>query len=169
MKKLNYLLTNNPDKINGLKKLNINILKNINLEYEPNPFNHLYLKSKTLYGHDLNKTNTEINNYNLPFEPIKPFEPYNLENLKRFVYCASYYIPIKPYHNNFLLSPDIIKKLNIKDKKSNNLYYLNDDIVKKYNINDPYWFKVNCYDISTIGLYFIEYTNPYNSNEKITL
>ena len=33
--------------------------------------------------YDLNKTKIEINNYNLPFEPIKPFEPYNLENFKK--------------------------------------------------------------------------------------
>jgi 3,4-dihydroxy 2-butanone 4-phosphate synthase / GTP cyclohydrolase II len=164
------LLTNNPDKINGLKNLNIKILKTENLEYIPNPFNYLYLKSKTVYGHDLNKTDLDINNYNLPFNPIKPFEPFNLKNIKRFIYCASYYIPLKPFKNNFVLNDKYINLLNINLKKPNNLYKLTNDQINKFNIYEPYWFKVNLfYDISTnLDYIVLEYHNPYSNSDDIT-
>ena len=47
------LLTNNPDKINGLINENIKIKDVESIEYEPNPFNQAYLISKMQTGHIL--------------------------------------------------------------------------------------------------------------------
>lgn len=92
------LLTNNPDKINGLKKLGLNIVGHETIEFKPNATNLFYLRSKQKYGHLLQETQEE-----LPFpchkELIKPFQPYKLPHLNRFIHCSSYYLPIldKPH------------------------------------------------------------------------
>jgi len=87
------LLTNNPDKIEGLKNLGLNILRNESLEFKPNATNLFYLRSKQKYGHLLKETEQE-----LPFpcdkELIKPFQPYNLPKINRFIHCSTYYLPI---------------------------------------------------------------------------
>jgi len=40
------LMTNNPDKINAMKELNINIISTGEIEFKPNPFNSDYLAAK---------------------------------------------------------------------------------------------------------------------------
>lgn len=157
------LLTNNPDKINGLKNLGIQIKKTQELEFIPNPFNQLYLKSKTEYGHLLNKTDIPEKKFNFPYETIPPFEPYHLPNKKRFIYCASYYIPIRPYKNRYILSSEDIETLNITVKHPENIYTLLDNVDKKYKQQNPYWFQVHLYfDVSSnLDYIMLEYKNPY--------
>ena len=45
------LLTNNPDKIEAMKSMNINVMATGEIEFKPNPFNQSYLKAKAKSGH----------------------------------------------------------------------------------------------------------------------
>lgn len=165
------LLSNNPDKISAFKKHNIKLLRTENIEFIPNSYNKSYLVSKNKYGHILKKTNSITPEYSLPVKPIEPFEPYHLENLKRFIYCASYYIPIKIFDNHVLLNDLEAKKVNIEILNKNNLYCLPNKIINNINIKPSYWFRVNLfYEISTnLDYIVLEYKNPYNdcSNDPI--
>ena len=46
-------MTNNPDKINAMKSLGINIISTGEIEFKPNPFNSDYLAAKAKSGHFL--------------------------------------------------------------------------------------------------------------------
>ena len=50
------LLTNNPDKINGLQKMGVRVDSVESIEIEPGPFNQAYLISKEQTGHILFQT-----------------------------------------------------------------------------------------------------------------
>jgi 3,4-dihydroxy 2-butanone 4-phosphate synthase/GTP cyclohydrolase II len=54
------LLTNNPDKINAMKNMNIEIISTCEIEFKPNPFNQMYLIAKAASGHNLVQTKTKI-------------------------------------------------------------------------------------------------------------
>ena len=47
------LMTNNPDKINAMKQLNLNIKGTSQIEFKPNIFNEGYLCAKEKSGHKL--------------------------------------------------------------------------------------------------------------------
>ena len=145
------LLTNNPDKINGLRDNGITIKSIEAIEIKPNLFNIHYLISKKKSGHLLQKTdkteqflNTDI--FKLPFSPIKPFLPYSIEKCKRFIYTSSYYLPIGHMDNLVLVDKEI---------NNDNIFSINNNSISKSNlIKDngelikPIWFNVNVlYDI----------------------
>jgi GTP cyclohydrolase II len=93
------LLTNNPDKVHGMKMYNVNIDDIKSIEFEPNPYNRSYLVSKEAYGHALSKTNSHQYNHNLISHPllyplIAPFKMRALSN-PRYYHVASYYLPIQ--------------------------------------------------------------------------
>lgn len=46
------------------------------IEFLPNQFNLNYLDSKSKSGHNLSLTKISVKNFNFPFDPIEPFEPY---------------------------------------------------------------------------------------------
>jgi len=54
------LLTNNPDKIDGLKDLKINVIKTQSIEFTPNIYNRSYLISKERTGHLLKSIKDDI-------------------------------------------------------------------------------------------------------------
>ena len=54
------LLTNNPDKINAMKNMNIEIIPTCEIEFKPNPFNQMYLIAKAASGHNLVQTKIKI-------------------------------------------------------------------------------------------------------------
>ena len=84
------LMTNNPDKINGLKQLGLNVFSIETIEYTPNIFNRKYLMSKQKSGHNLSKLNTFIGNYDMKSKyKCKPFEPYHLKNCTRYIHVSS--------------------------------------------------------------------------------
>jgi len=91
------LLTNNPDKVAALRAQGIRVSRAEPLEVEPSPFNLAYLTSKATCGrHHLKRpTLTKVLRAPLP-EPITPFRPRALPAANRFIYVASYYLPIKP-------------------------------------------------------------------------
>lgn len=147
------LLSNNPDKINGLLNLGVKIKNSESIEYQPNIFNQSYLISKKKMGHKLNDVEIKIkkNKYSVP-ESIELFDPYYLKNNNRYIYCASYYIPIRPVDNWILLKPEQIfkfKDLNLRQNIYNKyLFKIDDKVIEEKNIYNPYWFKVNLfYDI----------------------
>ena len=133
-KKFN-LLTNNPDKINKLKNLGINVNKIVSIEYKPNNFNRKYLTSKKKTGHKLTLTH-DTNLLQIVQPSIKPFEPYHLPQ-KRFVHCSSYYLPIQPV-NNYIIKRNISDN-DIFIKTNDNKYLVKSDQLI------PYWFKVYVY------------------------
>lgn len=47
------LLTNNPDKVEAMKALNLNVISTGEIEFRPNPFNQSYLIAKSKSGHML--------------------------------------------------------------------------------------------------------------------
>lgn len=98
------VLTNNPDKVDALRNQGLVVAGTEALEFEPSPFNLAYLTSKAAGGHILKRpTETEVKRA-LPPEPVIPFKPHALASAKRFIYSASYFLPMKPVDNDILLT-----------------------------------------------------------------
>jgi 3,4-dihydroxy 2-butanone 4-phosphate synthase/GTP cyclohydrolase II len=98
------VLTNNPDKVNGLREQGLKVVRTETLEFEPSPFNLAYLVSKSKSGHQLKKVEVRGFTNALPPEPVVPFTPHVLEDAQRFVYSASYFLPIKPVDDDIVLT-----------------------------------------------------------------
>ncbi|CAF1562875.1 unnamed protein product [Adineta ricciae] len=98
------LLTNNPDKIQALTKSGLCILRTEALQFEPSPYNVAYLISKQDNGHTLRYPNHTIHQRKTAPHPVQPFKPFAVPNAQRFVYCASYYLPMKPIDNEIVLT-----------------------------------------------------------------
>ena len=169
------LLTNNPDKINGLIKLGLRVSKTETIEYNPNPFNRSYLLSKQKTGHILSKLDELIEKFELEHKCV-PFEPYHLENCSRYIHVSSYYLPIKPIDNKIILTiskyEDFISKLGrnypyVRIPNDKVLIEIDDEISSQFPklASNPYWFKVNCfYDISTNNdVLILEYGDTKNN------
>lgn len=98
------VLTNNPDKVNALKELGLPVAGTEALEYEPSPFNLAYLTSKAAAGHILSRPAESALRRALPPEPVVPFKPHALEGAQRFIFAASYFLPVKPVDDEILLT-----------------------------------------------------------------
>jgi 3,4-dihydroxy 2-butanone 4-phosphate synthase / GTP cyclohydrolase II len=162
------LLTNNPDKIEKFKSLELCLNKVETIEITPNPFNQQYLHSKEKYGHILYQTKTKVTKYIIPHKKVEPFKPYALSNAERFIHVSSYYLPIKPTWGKVLISSDEFSLLKSMypdtdfpfQALNEESYYVQ---VSEDIINDnpdllckPYWFKVNVfYDIVTHSDYLL--------------
>lgn len=105
------VLTNNPDKVDALKSQGIVVAGTEALEFEPSPFNLAYLTSKAAGGHILTRPSETKVKRALPPEPVIPFKPYALPEAKRFIYSASYFLPMKPVDNDILLTDAQFKEL----------------------------------------------------------
>eukprot|EP00055_Hartaetosiga_balthica_P003092 m.6423 g.6423 ORF g.6423 m.6423 type:complete len:846 (-) comp2594_c0_seq1:51-2588(-) len=152
------LMTNNPDKIKGFEEVGLTLESIHGIEIEPSPFNQDYLISKEKYGHLLFQTKKKNTKYRLPHERVKPFAPFHLEKLQRFLFCASYYLPIKPVANQIIVTEERMLELTEKGFDPTQTFNLpNGTILAKMPIGtlkqidfDPYWFKVNMfYDLGT--------------------
>ena len=139
------LMTNNPDKISKFTKLGLNLKEVISVEFPPNPFNRKYLESKMKSGHKLTKLLNDVATGE--YQPsVKPFEPYHLPQ-KRFIHCASYYLPIEPVNNLIIMDDKPDSKISLEYEKTKDGKYL-----VKSDICKPYWFKVDVYyDIAKHG------------------
>jgi 3,4-dihydroxy 2-butanone 4-phosphate synthase/GTP cyclohydrolase II len=100
------VLTNNPDKVRALRDQGIEVVDTETLEFEPSPFNLAYLTSKAASGHILNRPSATRVKRALPPEPVVPFKPHALPKAKRFIYSASYFLPMKPVDDEVMLSAD---------------------------------------------------------------
>lgn len=105
------VLTNNPDKLDALKAQGLKVVGTEALEFDPSPFNLAYLTSKAAGGHILKRPAQATIRRALPPEPVVPFKPYALSNARRFIYAASYYLPVKPVDNDILLTEEQFKEL----------------------------------------------------------
>ncbi len=105
------VLTNNPDKLESLKQQGIAVAGTERLEFEPSPFNLAYLTSKAASGHILKRPAETLVRRALPPEPVVPFKPHALPHAKRFIYSASYFLPMKPVDNDILLTEAQFKAL----------------------------------------------------------
>lgn len=169
------VLTNNPDKVDALKAQGIAVAGTEALEFEPSPFNLAYLTSKAAGGHILTRPAETKVRRALPPEPVVPFQPHALPEAKRFIYSASYFLPMKPVDNDVLLTEAQFKELFSKNTidrymagpkplvlgyqliRENRFFVkINTDHLNAYtaeNPNDPivdllttpYWFRVHVY------------------------
>ncbi len=112
------VLTNNPDKVNALKAQGIEVAGTEALEFEPGPFNLAYLASKAAGGHILSRPNLTTVRRALPPEPVVPFRAHALPEARRFIYAASYFLPMKPVDNEILVTEDQFSALFKKDALS---------------------------------------------------
>lgn len=176
------LLTNNPDKIEKFKSLNINLDRVESIEITPNPFNQQYLHSKEEYGHILYQAKKKVSKYNIPHETVKPFNPYALKSVKRFIHVSSYYLPIKPTWGRIVLRPSEYALLCSKYPDQDFSYQILDNEAYYVKVNEqilnenaellckPYWFKVNVfYDIVTHNDYLILEYGMEESNNKVPI
>ena len=138
------LMSNNPDKINGLLQNGQKIKRVESLEIPPNPFNYSYLLSKKQTGHLLHKVKTKINpKFSIP-EKLLSFEPTQLPGAPRFIFCSSYFLPLQPSAGYILTktpieSNDVELILENQEKQ-----YLYKSTNSKYE-SEPFWFKVFVY------------------------
>jgi len=105
------VLTNNPDKVNAMKRNGLKVRRMENLEFEPGPFNLFYLRSKQESGHVLARPESStLPVMELP-EPVIPFKPRRLETAQRFIYMASYLLPIRPIDQEIVMNEDAVQTL----------------------------------------------------------
>jgi 3,4-dihydroxy 2-butanone 4-phosphate synthase/GTP cyclohydrolase II len=169
------VLTNNPDKVAALRSQGIKVVDTETLEFEPSPFNLAYLTSKAASGHILNRPASTLVKRALPPEPVVPFKPHALPNAKRFIYSASYFLPMKPVEDDVLLSAEefstLFKSKKIEEHMADEsplvtnyklirgnrfLVKINAENLKTYQranpddpilnlLTTPYWFRVHVY------------------------
>lgn len=165
------LLSNNMDKLDGMQRIGMNVVRMENLEYNPGPFNYYYLRSKQKYGHQLEK----IDNFDFGFPlhkiPIEPFEPFVLEDNKRFIYCASYYLPIKSDKLLVMSREDYNRdRLKLGEhilEEERDVFFV--ELKQKVDFIRPYWFRVHMYyDVVSSNDYIIlEYKEDYGSEVPV--
>lgn len=105
------VLTNNPDKVAAMERNGMKVAGKETIEFEPGPFNLFYLKSKQESGHKLSDmVNVPLAEIELP-EKVKPFKPRRLESAQRFIYMASYLLPIRPIDDEIVMSYAAVREL----------------------------------------------------------
>ncbi len=100
------VLTNNPDKIEAMKKNGFRVERSESLEFEPEPYNLAYLRSKAHAGHILKRPlSSALQGVKTP-EKVIPFKPRSLGQARRFLYMASYFLPVRPVNNEIMISKE---------------------------------------------------------------
>jgi 3,4-dihydroxy 2-butanone 4-phosphate synthase/GTP cyclohydrolase II len=110
------VLTNNPDKVEAMERHGLTVVRSESLEFEPEPFNLFYLKSKQESGHKLKKLDERLIPQIQPPEKPEPFKPRRLEEAERFIYMASYYLPIRPIENEIVIPYEALEKFADADR-----------------------------------------------------
>jgi 3,4-dihydroxy 2-butanone 4-phosphate synthase / GTP cyclohydrolase II len=105
------VLTNNPDKVEALRAQGLVVEGTEALEFEPSPYNLAYLSSKAAGGHVLRRPSETTVKRALTPEPVVPFRPHAIATSRRFIYAASYFLPMKPVDNDVLLTEAQFKEL----------------------------------------------------------
>lgn len=103
------LLTNNPDKVEAMQRHGLKVARHEALEFDPGPFNRFYLQSKRESGHFLERTEGgAVPEIEPPERPV-PFKPGRLPEAERFIYMASYFLPIRPIDEEIVIPYDKLK------------------------------------------------------------
>lgn len=138
------LLTNNPDKVKTMKELGIKIKRTETLEYEPSPYDMAYLKTKMEMGHILEKPlHSNITQVQTP-QPVIPFKPHAINEAKRFILTASYFLPIRPIDDEIVLSDEEFHSF-FKNKSIDDLIESPEPLLLDYKLlrNNRYRIKVH--------------------------
>ncbi len=88
------LLTNNPEKLEALRGLGVEVAGSVPLRKDASPYNLHYLAAKSRSGHALGEPDGATLAADLP-EPVHDFVPYALADEPRFVHLASYLLPVR--------------------------------------------------------------------------
>ena len=152
-----HLITNNSDKINKILALHLDIVNIISLDFKSHKFNKTYKYSEKHIKH-LSFLQKVIILDNIQQPSVEPFEPYHLPSAERFIHCSTFYLPIKPIENRYILSPTLYDKYKniIVDVEP----LANGDYLAQINeLEDevsPYWMKTYVYyDISSHSEYIV--------------
>ncbi|WP_221028884.1 GTP cyclohydrolase [Actomonas aquatica] len=127
------VLTNNPDKVSALRDQGIKVVDTETLEFEPSPFNLAYLTSKAASGHILNRPAETLVKRALPPEPVVPFKPHAVPEATRFIYSASYFLPMKPVDDEVLLNAEEFKTI-FADKKIEDYMAEEQPLIRDYKL-----------------------------------
>ena len=138
------LLTNNPDKVSTLTEEKVKIKKTEALEYDPSPYNLAYLQSKMESGHFLEKPEDSHFGRVEPPEKVVPFKPHALPNANRFIYVASYFLPIRPVDDEIILDQEQFNKF-FNDKPIDHYIEMDPPALLDYTLlrNHRYRIKIN--------------------------
>ena len=161
------LMTNNPDKINGLRSSGFNISEAVQIFHPENPFNARYLSQKGEYGHTYS-SNESIEFAHLPL--VEPFKPHRLAGALRIEKMARYPLPLKTTSGNLFIDEDQYQRLLLLQAEYPNLFaanyeqfpgshkvtidpkYLDQQKIKEYLQLHPYIFDTYVYtDSATLG------------------
>jgi 3,4-dihydroxy 2-butanone 4-phosphate synthase/GTP cyclohydrolase II len=105
------LLTNNPDKLDAMRRNGLEVVRTEKLEFEPEPFNFAYLYSKMESGHFLERPRTGgVLRMQTP-EPVVPIRPVALRSSQRFIHMARYYLPVRPVDGQIVLEVEALSKI----------------------------------------------------------
>jgi 3,4-dihydroxy 2-butanone 4-phosphate synthase/GTP cyclohydrolase II len=185
-KKQFIVLTNNPDKIASMSATGLKVLRAEPLEFEPSPFNLAYLTSKAASGHILARPGLTSVKSALPPDPVEPFAPHALPGAQRFIYTASYFLPVKPVDSEILLTEANFKahQSEIENQMSGSMPLVKDSYLIRDNrfivqidrdrftrfrkqhpedplvplLTTPYWFRVHVYYDIVTGQEFVVLT-----------
>lgn len=97
------VLTNNPEKVRAIREAGFSISGTEPLEFEPGPFNIAYLSSKANCGHVLKRPSASRVVRADVEHPVKLFKPHVLPGAQRFIYGASYFLPMRPVGGEVVL------------------------------------------------------------------
>lgn len=95
------ILTNNPDKINGLRDSGLQVAEHRPLQIPPNPFNAYYLATKSQNGHLMTQSESPVADY--PWE-VEAFKPHRMADRLSLTHTASYPLPVRPIDGMLILS-----------------------------------------------------------------
>jgi 3,4-dihydroxy 2-butanone 4-phosphate synthase/GTP cyclohydrolase II len=161
------LLSNNPDKIKGLLAAGQTIKEVASIEIPPNPFNYSYLWSKMQTGHILHQVKTKHHpKHNIPKE-VKNFEPKTLATSQRFIYCSSYFLPLKAIQDHVLVEESqLVPGMELVNNESYGnrklVEIVDKSLYEKFPdlLTQPYWFQVHVYFdiISHMDFVVLEYS-----------
>ena len=172
MLKLNpkfILLSNNPDKVEGFRNAGLQIESVQQIEITPNPFNLHYLKSKKKSGHCLHQTQHQSKLTGLPNKCISPFNPYNLDQMSRFIHVSSYYLPVGPICGKMKLRDNIkVKPFTSKSVSISDIVMVQSDASGDFESLEAFWFKVSVYYdlVNQNEFVVLEYDNQDTSDTE---
>ncbi len=99
------VMTNNPDKLDGLSSLGFVVEGRQALTIPPNPHNAFYLETKGQNGHMLGENGSSSSVAGYPWQ-VDTFTPHRLGDALRFSHNASYPLPIRPLRGVLVLAPE---------------------------------------------------------------
>ena len=89
------LLTNNPAKIDAFRAHGLRLSGTQAISFDPSPYNVTYLSSKARSGHTLTEPAAGMSPAAGAPSAVVPFAPRAVPGAERFVYVASYFLPIR--------------------------------------------------------------------------